>query len=319
MTLSNLAALNQRLGADERALDVYAQLSADETMRPNEEAQLLVNQGALLRRLGDPVKALDLYRSAQQLFARAAHRDGEIGAWRNIGIVYALDENDYPRALDAFDTALRLARASSNERGEVQALLYRGEVLRRLDRRADALDDLQHAFATAVSTGLVEEQWKALYGIGVLREAAGERSAARDALERAVTTIESVRSDLRTLTLRSEFLADKRDVYDALIWLRASEQPAPTADLFRLVEQSRARVWQDRLQANAAPPSLRAVQSALGEDGLLVEYSVGSQGTTIVWATRTTAGTASRFASADASRVIQQLADAVQHAGADWR
>jgi tetratricopeptide (TPR) repeat protein len=319
MTLSNLAALNQRLGADERALDVYAQLSADETMRPNEEAQLLVNQGALLRRLGDPVKALDLYRSAQQLFARAAHRDGEIGAWRNIGIVYALDENDYPRALDAFDTALRLARASSNERGEVQALLYRGEVLRRLDRRADALDDLQHAFATAVSTGLVEEQWKALYGIGVLREAAGERSAARDALERAVTTIESVRSDLRTLTLRSEFLADKRDVYDALIWLRASEQPAPTADLFRLVEQSRARVWQDRLQANAAPPSLRAVQSALGEDGLLVEYSVGSQGTTIVWATRTTAGTASRAASADAARVIQQLADAVQHAGADWR
>ncbi|MBW8868057.1 MAG: CHAT domain-containing protein [Acidobacteria bacterium] len=319
MTLSNLAALNQRLGADERALDVYAQLSADEAMRPNEEAQLLVNQGALMRRLGDPVKALDLYRSAQQLFARAAHRDGEIGAWRNIGIVYALDENDYPRALDAFDTALRLARASSNERGQVQALLYRGEVLRRLDRRADALDDLQHAFSSATATGLVEEQWKALYGIGLLHEADGRRGAARDALERAVTTIESVRSDLRTLALRSEFLADKRDVYDALIWLRSSEQPTPTADLFRLVEQSRARVWQDRLQPNSAPPSLAAVQAALSEDGLLVEYSVGSQGTTLVWASRRSAGTASWAASAEAARALQRMADAVQHPDADWR
>src|SRR5262245_50963270 len=178
MTLSNLAALNQRLGADQRALDIYAQLSADETMRPNEEAQLLVNQGALMRRLGDPMKALELYRAAQQLFAGAAHRDGEIGAWRNIGIAYALDLNDYSRALDAFDTALRLARESDNERGRVQALLYRGEVLRRLDRGSDALDDLQRAYTAAAATGLVEEQWKALYSIGLLHDAAGRRRGA---------------------------------------------------------------------------------------------------------------------------------------------
>ncbi|HMF95344.1 MAG TPA: CHAT domain-containing protein [Vicinamibacterales bacterium] len=319
MTLSNLAALNQRLGADERALDIYAQLSADETMRPNEEAQLLVNQGALMRRLGDPVKALGLYRSAQQLFARAAHRDGEISAWRNIGIAYALDLNDYSRALEAFDTALRLARESDNERGKVQALLYRGEVLRRLNRAPDALDDLQRAFTAAAATGLVEDQWKALYSIGLLHDAAGERSAARDALERAIATIESVRSDLRSVALRSEFLADKRDVYDALIWLRAGERPAPVGDLFRLMEQSRARTWQDRLQANAAPPSLTAVQARLAAGTLLVEYSVGAQGTTVVWATRSGAGAASHASHGDAARPIDLLARAVQHGDAEWR
>src|SRR5262249_47729231 len=105
MTMSNLAALQQRLGADERALDLYAQLAAGEAMQPSEEAQLLVNQGALVRRLGDPDKALALYRSAQRLYAGAAHRDGEIGAWRNIGIVYALDLNDTARALEAFEAA----------------------------------------------------------------------------------------------------------------------------------------------------------------------------------------------------------------------
>src|SRR5258706_10092515 len=134
MTVSNLAALNQRLGADERALDLYAQLTSGDTMQPFEEAQLLVNQGALARRLGDPAKALELYRAAQRLFAQAAHRDGEIGAWRNIGIVYALDLEDSERALAVFNTALQLARSSSNRRGEAQALLYRGEVLRRIGR-----------------------------------------------------------------------------------------------------------------------------------------------------------------------------------------
>ena len=317
MTLSNLAALDQRLGADERALDAYAQLSADQTMQPHEEAQLLVNQGALMRRLGDPVKALALYRSAQQLFARAAHPDGEIGAWRNIGIAYALDLNDPDRALDAFDTALRLARASGNRRGEVQALLYRAEVVRR--RGGDALADLRRALDAATATGLVEEQWKALYGIGRVREAAGDLADARTALERAVATIESVRADLRAAALRSEFLADKRDVYDALISIRARERPPVPADLFRLVEQSRARAWQDLLQPDAPPPTMAAVQAALPPDTLLLEYSVGADAATLVWLTRGDAAVSTRASSLEDARAIQRFGAALQESGGDWR
>ena len=277
MTVSNLAALNQRLGAYERALDFYAQLTSGETMQPGEEAQLLVNQGALARRLGDPVKALDRYRAAQRLFAQAAHRDGEIGAWRNIGIVYALDLTDYERALAAFDTALGLARASSNRRGQAQALLYRGEVLRRMGRDEEARRDLEAAFGDALATGLVEEQWKALYGLGLVAQARGDRLGARASLERAIAAIESVRADLRTVALRSEFLADKRDVYDALIWLTLHERPTAVADLFRLLEQSRARTIQDRLQPTAGALALRAVQARLPADALLLEYWVGSR------------------------------------------
>ena len=82
---------------------------------------------------------MQTYRQAQRS-SRAEHRDGEIGAWRNIGIAYALDLND-PRALDAFDAALRLAQASSNQRGGCRRaclrrdpppdgrLLTRGELL----------------------------------------------------------------------------------------------------------------------------------------------------------------------------------------------
>jgi tetratricopeptide (TPR) repeat protein len=319
MTLSNLAALNQRLGADERALDLYAQLTAGETMQPGEEAQLLVNQGVLARRLGDPAKALDLYRAAQRLFAHAAHRDGEIGAWRNIGIVYALDLTDYERALAAFNTALQLARASSNRRGEAQALLYRGEVLRRIGRYADARRDLEAALEGAVETGLIEEQWKALYGMGLVAQARGDRPGARAALERAIGTIESVRADLRTVALRSEFLADKRDVYDALIWLRLDEEPAAVTDLFRLLEQSRARTFRDRLRPDAEAPALAAVQGRLPADTLLLEYWVGSHGMALLWVSHDAAGLVWRGVGPDEARTIQQLSDAVARKDSDWR
>jgi len=319
MTVSNLAALSQRLGADEHALDFYAQLASEETMQPSEEAQLLVNQGALCRRLGDPVKALELYQSEQQLFTRAGHRDGEIGAWRNIGIVYALDLVDYGRALHAFNVGLELAHASANRRGETQARLYRGELLRRMGRQTDADRDLHAALDAAVGGGLVEEQWKARYSMGLVRQSQGDRRGARDAFELAIAAIESVRSDLRTPALRSEFLADKRDVYDALIWLRAHEQPVVIADLFRLIEQSRSRAWQDRLQANAPPPSLGAVQTKVPPGTLLLEYWTGSAGMALLWISHDADGLVTRDALPTDAAAIQELAGSVSRSDSGWR
>jgi tetratricopeptide (TPR) repeat protein len=87
LTLANLAVLYQRIGQETRALSYYRDLTgAHADMPAHERAQLLLNQGVLYRRLGDPVKALELYRAAQTLFAADRHRDGEIGALRNIGI-----------------------------------------------------------------------------------------------------------------------------------------------------------------------------------------------------------------------------------------
>jgi tetratricopeptide (TPR) repeat protein len=319
VTLSNLAALHQRLGADERALDLYAQLRTGETMRPSEEAQLLINQGALFRRLGDPVKAMQIYRQAQALFARADHRDGEIGAWRNIGIAYALDLNDTQQALEAFSAALKLARASSNQRGEVQALLYRGETLRRMGQLAEAEGDLRPAFDGATRAGLIEEQWKALYSLGRAAEAEGRRDDARRSYEQAIAAIESVRADLRTIALRSEFLADKRDVYDALIALRLSEPAASAADIFAVVEQSRARTWQDRLQQDAQPVSLGDVQPKIPAGTVLLEYWTRATSSALVWVSSSASGIVKQATSPDDIRSVQALADAVSRVGDDWR
>jgi tetratricopeptide (TPR) repeat protein len=292
LTIANFASLYQRLGKEQAALELYRQLTGTPQSLPRTEyAQLLLNEGVLYRRLGDPVKALERYRSAQDIFAAEHHRDGEIGALRNTGIARAVDLDDPAAAVDAFTAALRLARQSSDTRGIVQASLYRAQVLLLMGRLRDAEDDLRAALDGAQKTGLVEEQWKAQYGLGKLAEFAGRPDAATDLYRQAITGIESMRAGLERTRLRSEFLADKRDVYDSLISLTLSRPDPPPAAVFALMEQSRARSLDDRrssVQPNAM--SLEAVQAVLPEQTVFVEYWIGAAGIAALWITRSGAG-----------------------------
>jgi CHAT domain-containing protein/tetratricopeptide (TPR) repeat protein len=293
LTVANLATLHQRLGQEQRALDFYRELApTPQSMPPSEYAQLLLNQGVLYRRLGDPVKALELYRASQALFVTERHRDGEIGALRNIGIARALDLADLPGALDAFTAALQLARQSSNQRGLVQARLYRAEVLRRLNRLGEAKSDLRAACDGAHQAGLVEEQWKTLYALGRIEEAAGHRDAALDAYGQAAAIVESVRVGLRISSLKSEFLADKRDIYDAMIALRLRESAPPMREIFRWMEHSRARTLADRVGSAPSESTLEAVQSRLRPDQALLEFWSAGEDAAMIWITSTAAGLA---------------------------
>src|SRR5215469_456643 len=66
VTLANLAALYQRVGKEQTALKLYQQMiAAPQALPPSEQAQFVLNQGIMYRRLGDPVKALDMYHAAQ--------------------------------------------------------------------------------------------------------------------------------------------------------------------------------------------------------------------------------------------------------------
>jgi tetratricopeptide (TPR) repeat protein len=189
-------------------------------MAARERTQFLANQGALYRRLGDPVKALELSASVEKLYQADRYNDSEIGVLRNIGTARVMDMADPEGALEAFSQAAKLARDSSNRRGAVQASLYRSEALRFLHRFSEAAKDANYALEGARTSGLVEEQWRALYVLGRIEEAEGHGGAARNRYLEAVHLIEAIRAGLQTGTLRSEFLADKRDVYDALIDLR---------------------------------------------------------------------------------------------------
>src|SRR6266849_7849344 len=162
----------------------------------------------------------------------------------------------------------------------MQAHLYRAETLFRLGELEAARRDFEEALASATELGTTEEQWKARYGLGRVAWKSGRADLAAALFRQAIAGIESVRAKLQLSTLKTDFLADKRDVYDALIEL-LTERP-DTAEIFNLLERSRARTFQDRLQeraqaGGAASATLAAVQAQLDGRTLLLEYWVTSR------------------------------------------
>jgi CHAT domain-containing protein len=324
ITLSNLATVFLRLGSYDQALDIYRDLQrSPEALAPSEQARVLANLGVLYRRLEDPLKALDTYRAAEQLFARERHRDGEIGVLKNIGIVQALDLGDLQAALATFSKALALAQESGNRREAMQARLYRGETLIRLGKLDGASTDFEAALDSARELGTTEDQWKALYGLGRVGRKRGQDDLAAARFRQAISIVESVRGNLQLATLKTDFLADKRDVYDALVELLADRPDA--AEIFDLLERSHSRTFQDRLRERAGSggpvaASLGAVQARLDAQTALLEYWVTPRAAAVVWVTQRASGIARiPFSPAVAEEVAAFTEDLSSGAGDGWR
>ena len=313
--LANQASLYQTLRRDEQALAIYQELGASTSnLLSGEQGQMLVNLGALYRRLGDPVKALKIYDDALPLFARNPNVDGQLGVLKNRGIVLALDLGRLDEAERSFMAALSEATAIGNRREMLHARLYRGETVLRKGDRARAREDYAAALALAGELKTPEEEWKALYGLA--RTHAGESSAV-EYLTRAVQTIEQVHENIRIPSLRSEFFNDKREVYDALIAAQVAAPPiADVAGIFSLLERSHSRGWRERLGL-AGTVDLATVQRTLPAGVLLLDYWHSAIGSAVVAVTHSRAA-AIRLAAGDVpvDSVIESLAAGPS---ADWR
>ena len=170
-------------------------LHSGQSLPAAEQAQLLANIGVLRRRLGDPQKALDTYREAQELYRRAAHRRGRISVLNNIGIVQAMDLGDFAAAARTFSDSLKLAEQSGSRPSAVHARLYRGEALYRAGRVDDSAADFRVAAEQAKELHEPEEEWKALYGLARTAESSADTARVTSYLEQAVNLIESLRAN----------------------------------------------------------------------------------------------------------------------------
>jgi CHAT domain-containing protein len=256
---------------------------------------VLANLGILYRRLGDAPEALKNYHDAETWYAQQKDVDGELGVIKNIGIVLALDLGKLDEALQTFDRAHALAKKTGNQREIMQSLLYRGETLFRMGRLSAAETDFEAGQEYAIQLGTVEEQWKALYGMGKIALRNNRTDVAEQKFRSAIDKIESLRSKLQLNRLKTDFLADKRDVYDALIKLLLDRNDLP--DALEYMERSRARVFQDRFyNAKVTPASLSvsSLQAHLGADTALIEFWTGPDAVAAIWLTHNSSGMAQK-------------------------
>ncbi len=321
-TLLNLATLYQRLGNDQRAIATYNDILAHpKNLSPRDVGHIDANLGALYRRLGDAGQALQFYGYADEYYAKEKDIDGELGVLKNTGIVYALLQQRYQEALKYFDRAGTLAGKAKNQREAMQAVLYRGETLYRMHKRPEAEREFTAALAAAEQLGAVEEQWKAVNGLGKIALENGRPDAAEARFRDAIQRIESMRSQLQLSRLKSDFLADKRDVYDNLIRLLLERYDAASA--FEFMERSRARVFQDRFFGGKLAPgalTLRSIQGRLDPQTALIEFWVGTEGLAVVWVTRDAAGIAqSHFSKAEMDAFEHFVSGLPDNLGKDWQ
>jgi tetratricopeptide (TPR) repeat protein len=310
--LVNKASLYFRLGRDQQALEIYRELETAGELPPDEQGQLLTNRGALYRRLGDPVKALDTYDAARRLFARRRNIVGELGVIRNRGIVFALDLQQLDAAEQTFSDVVALATRAGNQRELLHGLLYRGETRLRAEHAAAARADFERAASLARHLETPEEEWKALYGLGRVET---EPARVREYLAQAVGVIERIREEIRVPALRVDFFNDKAEVFDGLI---AAHLPtASAAELFGLVERSHSRTWRERLGL-ASEIDLSAVQAALPEGTLLLDYWSSARGSALIAATRARAALLPITVDDAAVRTLIETLDSPKAHG-DWR
>ena len=131
--------------------------------------------------------------------------------------------------------------------------------------------------------GAVEEQWTAQYGLGRVYRRNGEDARALETLRQAIAGIESVRTALGTASLKAEFLANKRDVYDAAIDILLQTAAATPAQLFDLIERARSRNLQDALRDRMSLPTLPELQRRLDPHSLLIEYWIAPGRVAALW------------------------------------
>jgi CHAT domain-containing protein/Tfp pilus assembly protein PilF len=323
LTQLNLATLYQRLGNDQRAIKIYNDVLShpDKDLTPRDIAHMDANMGAIYRRLGDPKQALLFYGYADEYYAKEKDIDGELGVLKNSGIVLALELGRLQDALKTFDRVHALAVQTKSQREAMQALLYRGETLYSMNKLPEAEKEFTAALAEADKLGTVEEQWKAVNALGKIALKKGQRETAEAKFRDAIQRIESLRSQLQLSRLKSDFLADKRDVYDALIKLLLERNDA--AGAFEFMERSRARVFQDRFfggQVSSGALSLHSIQARLNPQTALIEFWAGAESVATVWITRDAAGISqSHFSPAEMDALQRFVTGLPDNLSSDWQ
>jgi CHAT domain-containing protein len=274
LTAANLATLYQRIGRYHEALEMYQSLGkAPSGLSTAERAQLLSNIAVLNRRLGDPWKTRALLEQALDMLGAGTNPDTWLGIIKNLGIVLALEFQDYTAAEARFTAALREAERSGNARESMQARLYLAETQFRQGRHEAAITLWRHTLGQSRSLATGEDEWRSHFGIARVLHARGDIARAEQTLAHSMRIIEGLRGGIGLPTLKSEFLSDKSEVYEEAIALAASRNDVSLA--FAIAERARALLLREGLRDRTTDISLVQLQRRLQPGEIALIYRTG--------------------------------------------
>ncbi|MDH3626986.1 MAG: CHAT domain-containing protein [Acidobacteriota bacterium] len=280
----NQAVVLERFGAFREALRLYdAVIDEGHEMSATYRAGILVNRGVALRNLGDPLRALEAFNDASEIYITDKDHAALSNARLNQGLVQQLNLRDPVAAESSYRKALALAEASGERAGQIDSFCRLGGLLLDLGRADEALPLFERSLEISESSGSSEGRWASLNGLGHSALARDDSPAALSHFLAAINAIELVRDSLTTSTDRVGYFTDKRSVYESAIEVLAGIADKDTGGehaqlAFRLAQQAKSRALLDVLGPGALvaiPLDAQAVIDALGDD-VLLEYFIGS-------------------------------------------
>jgi len=209
--LHNLGNLYAELGDYEAAAGVYRQ-SRDLLTDPDDRVASDLALAELLLAAGD----LDAAREVYAAVALVASPADQPGILLNLG---ELDDlaGDLAASTASFEAAAALARDVGDEPTEAAALLGLGDLQLQRGRVDEAFATFKKATAVGSRLKIADLQWRGWYGLGLASRARGDDGLAP--LQNAVNFLEESRAGLEGLEpwAVQAFVADRADVYEALI------------------------------------------------------------------------------------------------------
>jgi CHAT domain-containing protein/Tfp pilus assembly protein PilF len=173
------------------------------------------------------------------------------------------DQERFEEGLGEAQQALEIVRRIEARLLEAQALYALGELERAQGHLEAAMQHHAAGEEIARAVGYPELGWRLAYGQGLALEGLNRDAEAVSALERAVTLIEGVRSQLREERFRAGYIEDKYQVYVALVRLLLKMDRI--SDAFSVAEKLRARSYLDLFNRGLPPLRSESQRQALVE------------------------------------------------------
>jgi CHAT domain-containing protein/tetratricopeptide (TPR) repeat protein len=244
------------LGDAQNALDYFNRTLAlsRENGDRQQEANATMNIGKAYAFLGDLQTALNYYNKAMALRNESQQSGsgptGEAGLLSDIGMVYH-SLGDDQRALDYLKQSISLWRIGRSRSGEEIALTNIAEVYSSLGEKQEALNYFKQALSIQQAIGEPTGEARSLFGIAKI-EHENNLKEALSHIERALSIVESLRSNVIIQELRATYFASVQDYYklyiDILMRLHSIEREAGhDSAALRASERARARSLLDLL------------------------------------------------------------------------
>lgn len=209
-----------------------------------EQAWALAHHGQTALLLGNHAAARQRFLQARQLFETEGNEVSV--ALVTLFEAYLLyHEGQFHAAAAAAARAEQVFLAANNRLRRLYAAWLCGEALRASGELADSFPTLVATFQEAEASSVPQIAQRGATSLGLLASARGDRMAAEDQLERAITMIEQMRAPLPAEEFRTAFVSDKLSPFQEMV--RICLDSGRTIDALQYVERARSRTLVEML------------------------------------------------------------------------